>query len=346
MRASRFLRLLGSLVGFGAALLAAAPPASAHEVSPGHYRSEVVAVDPPTEGVAVRVVGGDSLVEISVDPGREVVVSGYEGEPYLRIDEVGRVWVNVLSPATYLNEDRYGNVRLPRAVDVDAAPRWKRVGAGGSWAWHDHRIHWMASEAPAVAGGGGPRKVFDWRIDLRVDARPVVVEGRLYWMPPVNPLGALAVGTAGLAPLVLWRRGPHLALGFTTGLAAAVGWMLAVSRWAGTPAQARGFPVEMLLLAAAAALAAALVAWGGRDRQARGFLALGGGIALLAWVMPELSSLRLPVLVGGIPDGAQRAGLGLVLWGSLGVVSTAGVSVAKAAVSKIRRTAASGSPTL
>jgi len=87
------------------ALLAAAAvalcgePAGADPAGPTNQRSRVVAVEPPSEGAVVRVVGGDAFLELSLDRGHEVVVPGYGGEPYLRFRRDGRVEENRRSPA-------------------------------------------------------------------------------------------------------------------------------------------------------------------------------------------------------------------------------------------------------
>ena len=79
----------------------------------------------------------------------EVVVDGYDGEPYLRIDADG-VERNVHSPATYLNQNRYARVEMPATADSRAAPEWQQISSGRSVRWHDHRTHWMDVTAPLV----------------------------------------------------------------------------------------------------------------------------------------------------------------------------------------------------
>ena len=51
---------------------------------------------------------------------------GYEGEPYLRFNDRG-VDRNVNSPATYLNQDRYGQVNPPPNATADATPEWEHI---------------------------------------------------------------------------------------------------------------------------------------------------------------------------------------------------------------------------
>ena len=110
-------------------------------------RSTVEAIEPPAEGVTAEIVGGDSFLRVRAEPGRTVVVRGYEGEPYLRFRPDGTVEVNRNSPAAYVNESRYGT-DPPASADATAAPAWQEVAADGSYAWHDHRTHWMATNRP------------------------------------------------------------------------------------------------------------------------------------------------------------------------------------------------------
>ncbi len=62
------------------------------------------------------------------DGGEEVVILGYDGEPYLRFTADG-VFRNTRSPATYLNEDRFANVTVPASADPEAPPEWERVSS-------------------------------------------------------------------------------------------------------------------------------------------------------------------------------------------------------------------------
>lgn len=180
------------------ALVAALVPAvaTADAAGPTDWRTTIVEVAPPVEGVRFSIVGGDAFVRAEVDPGVELVVLGYDGEPYLRIDAGGEVSTNERSFATYYNEDRYGNDDVPDVVDNRAEPAWRRIGDGGAWSWHDHRAHWMGDEPPIglEPGDALPRQT----IPLLVDGAPVeiTVETRLVASPSVWP--TLIGGVLGL----------------------------------------------------------------------------------------------------------------------------------------------------
>src|SRR5262245_40209781 len=134
---SAFLALL--------ALVFVANPAGADPAKPGDFTSKVTSVNPPTDAVSVKVVGGDGFLSVKVQPGHEVIVKGYAGGPWLRVRPDGVVEENQLSPATYLNAKRYGTTSAPSNVtndtEVNSPPQWKQVATGGEFAWHDHRIH-------------------------------------------------------------------------------------------------------------------------------------------------------------------------------------------------------------
>ena len=210
-------RLAVVLAGAGVAVLAmlvGAPPALAHGGGGGaatNWLSEVVSVRPAMAGVSVRLPDAGT-VEVVSSSGRPVTVLGYDGEPYLRIAPSG-VEENTLSPAAYLNRTSDGRTALPAGVDARAAPRWVRVAGGPAYRWHDHRTHWMsATLPPGVAAEPGARElVAEWTVGLRYGDVPVMVSGRLWWVPgpAVWPWGVLVLVLAGLgwlvAGLAAWR---------------------------------------------------------------------------------------------------------------------------------------------
>ena len=136
-----------------------ATPASAHTISgprPSNYRSRVVAIAPPAPGVTARIVDLGTKIELTNRTPTEVLVLGYEGEPYLRIGPHA-VYENLHSQSTYINRTRLGG-SVPVGVDTapGVPPEWRKIGNGNSARWHDHRIHWMSAQPPpAVAADPG-----------------------------------------------------------------------------------------------------------------------------------------------------------------------------------------------
>jgi hypothetical protein len=164
----------------------------------------VTAIAPKLEGLSVQVLQGDDQLHVRNDTGRELVIEGYEGEPYLRFDAGGGVYRNANSPATYLNEVRYGDVPVPASASKTATPRWERVSRGTSYDWHDHRIHWMSTiDPPRVRQARDqPHHVFDWDVPGNAGGQPLAIRGSLDYKPPPNssfnsiliaPLAALAL---------------------------------------------------------------------------------------------------------------------------------------------------------
>jgi hypothetical protein len=192
-----------------------APPAWAHEGNPD-YRSEVEGIRPSVEGLEVEVLNFDDSLRLSNRSDATVVVLGYEDEPYLRISADGTVQVNRLSPSCYLNEDRYAQAEVPRAADPDAPPDWVEVDRSGQYAWHDHRIHYMAEGTPSQVTDEGERtKVFDYKVPATVDGKHAEITGTLYWVGrddavPIAPfvgLGLLAAAVGGAIWVARRRRG-------------------------------------------------------------------------------------------------------------------------------------------
>ncbi len=202
------------LVALATAVLLAsgAVEAMSHAGTPA-FVSEVRRVVPAAPGLDVRVLDRDDRLAIR-NPGRHtVVVLGYGGEPYARLLPDGTVQVNARSPATYLNEDRFGKAALPPGVDARADPLWRSHPRAGGLEWHDHRIHWMGVGVPPRAGDyGGRAEVFDYRVPILVDGRRTVIEGTLYRAGrPGGPSWAAIIGFgAGPAALLLaaliWLR--------------------------------------------------------------------------------------------------------------------------------------------
>lgn len=299
------LARLGAVVGAvvaatGVVLVGSAPPAAANGSKPPstNYRSTVTAVP---EGVDARVLGGDAYLAVSAEPGAEVEVRGYEGEPYLRIDGDGTVWRNVRSPATYLNEERYGEAdgaRPSPGADSDAQPEWEQVADGGQYGWHDHRIHWMSPQPPPkTEDATSAVDVFDWTVPVRVDGREAQIRGELRWLPTDSPLWwLLAAGLVAGGGLWAARRAPQrtatIAGAAASGLAVVVVAVEASQHVAG-----RGLPAAWYLgvVALGGLLGIGIALWRGAAPEGVVMLAvLGGGGAMLL----RVPALWRPVIPG------------------------------------------------
>jgi hypothetical protein len=264
-------------------------------------------------------------------------VPGYSGEPYLRIGPDG-VQRNALSPATYLNLDRYGRTRMPADVDIAAAPRWEQVSTEPQYVWHDHRTHWMTEGQlpPAVAAAPDrSHTVSEWTVPMTYGGRAVTVAGELSWSPP--PAGWLIwpVYVLLLAGTVLagWlARGPR-PLGAALVLGAAAGLYHALAT--PEPPTSVSSHAGALLSALLPALLTLLVAGIGVRAAVRGRGVLTGLMAVVAgWLL----------LVQGLPDvdvlwtaHAQTAGPQLLARAAVAVLVAVGLGLVVGGAGAARR---------
>ena len=105
--------------------------------------------------MTVEVLNRDDRLLLHNTSGKDVVILGYDDEPYARVLADGTVEVNTDSEAYYLNDDRFANVEVPAGVDGKGEPQWKEVAQTGRFEWHDHRAHWMGKGDAAAGHGPG-----------------------------------------------------------------------------------------------------------------------------------------------------------------------------------------------
>jgi hypothetical protein len=190
-------------------VVATAGPASAHGVGglePTNYTTRVEGIEPPVPGLHVRAVDLSTSIELRNDTPDEVVVLGYQQEPYLRIGPHG-TWENVRSPAVFLNRSRVPTREAPHdQYDAKAQPEWKKVSDSPVARWHDHRTHWMQTDDPRVVRrdpGSTHVVIRHWTIPLRDDGRKLTVTGDALWIPGPSPwpwiLGAVGLAIAVVA---------------------------------------------------------------------------------------------------------------------------------------------------
>jgi hypothetical protein len=178
--------------------------------------SELRGVLPPAEGLELEVADGDRFLLLTNGTGKQVIVKGYDDEPYLRFLPNRVVQVNERSPSKYANEDRYALRPVPASADSKAPPRWRDVSDDGSYRWFDHRIHLMEQGTPPQVKDEDKRtRIFDWSVPLTVGGEPAQALGRLEWVPASSSgaapllfggLGALALLIGGGTFLLIRRR--------------------------------------------------------------------------------------------------------------------------------------------
>lgn len=311
------------------ALLAVAPATGqAHGEAGGAtaYRSEVTAAP---AGVAARILGGDDRLELRRDGAREVLVLGYQGEPFLRLDAEG-VWRNERSLAARLADERLpAETALDDPVGETPAPEWRRIGSGTTVTYHDHRVHWMASIPPAAvrAAPDERRRLSDWTIAVVVDGTPGAVAGRLDYVPPPRSAAwwiATAAAVLGGAALGLRARRR-----WTARVAAAVAFAALLALDVGAAhADGTGVVAPALTVLVPAALAGAIAWWARRDAvYETTALALA---ALVVTALPVVGRLGAAfdygVLASALPEPATRALLLLVLGATATSIAACGAA--------------------
>jgi hypothetical protein len=317
------IRLAATVAAAGLMVLVPST-ALADPAGPTDFRTVVTSIEPQTDAITVTIEGGDAFVRLVVRPGHEVVVSGYGGEPYLRVNADGTVEENQISPATFYNQARYGG-DVPSGVTAESAlgrpPQWQTVGTGGTWAWHDHRAHLMSPD-PLIGMEPGD-ELAPQIIELTVNGEPVAVEVVTTLQAPPSRWPARAgffVGLiAAVAVLIDTRR-------TATRTRVAVGAMVVAS--AGLIVGAAQFrslspetdPLVTWWLLPALALAASVAAVLVRPALWFGALLALAGLQLLVWGLQRRHVLTRAVLPTDLPYWVDRAVTAAVLPAAGGLV--------------------------
>jgi hypothetical protein len=306
---------LGVLGSCALAVLAAPTAAWADPAGPTHYRSTIDAIraeDGSAVDVDIEVLGGDAFLVLRVADGTEAQLPGYEGEPYLRFDADGTVHVNTRSPALFLNEARYGEadprVDLPPDADADAPPTWELVARGGTYAWHDHRIHFMSASLPPGIDPslGVEQQVWTWEVPLLVDGQEVTVTGTLVWVPgPPAAVPFVVTAVAIALAVVALLRWPA-ALPGTVVVAALASGVVGILKSVGLPPGADAEPFLVVLPAMALGAAGAAAALRRGQHTASVWLEAAGGLPIGVWGVLQVGALLRPIVPGPVPVGIVR----------------------------------------
>lgn len=221
-----------------------AGPASAHGASgqeASNWLTVLTSAARPAPGVTVGVVESGARLELT-STDAEVVVLGYDGEPYLRVGP-GGVLVNTRSPAAVRNATLDDPGGVPAGTDPRAGSVWERVSDEPTARWYDSRTRWTDPQPPAAVQEEPDRRrvVREWSVPVTLDDAPVPVAGTLEWVPgpPALPWWLLALGAAAAVPAVaLLRRGAARALAGLTALCL----LVSVVHSAASAAEAAGGP--------------------------------------------------------------------------------------------------------
>jgi hypothetical protein len=341
-----FRRLAACLAASVVVLILGASPVSAQVLSgprPTDFRSRVVAVTPAVPGVEVRVVDLGARIELTNRTRSEVLVLGYEDEPYLRVGPRG-VYENLHSAATYIDRSTRGGV-VPLGVDTSptARPEWRKISDGDTARWHDHRAHWMGGSLPplVVTAPGRFHHISVGFIVLRHGGATSTVHVALDWVPgpsavPWIPLivALLAVGFS-VALVRGWSRVLAMLIVFLVAVcvAQAVAYEMARPGSIGTKVGHFVGAGLVFVVVSLAGVPTVVGLWRRRVGALYGAFFVGVVVAL-AGGASDVSSLWRSQLPSAGPDWLTRAGVAVALGLGGGVALG---SLARSVVAQSRR---------
>ena len=225
---------------------------SGDSVQPRDTVSIIKSVAPALpNGVDVDIVGSDTFVRVR-SVGHDVMITGYQNEPYMHITTTGDVFVNDGSQTTLINGNRYGDVDTSNFVE-SPTPVWRKIGTNGTAMWHDHRVHWMSPKRPAPIDTIGT--VVEWKVPFSVDGVATTMTGTLFLREKASVWWWLAGFAALLCAVVLSvrRRREFFVATFLMSL---VGVVVGVIQYVGLPSGARITPLILMFSAGASVVAA------------------------------------------------------------------------------------------
>jgi hypothetical protein len=244
--------------------------------------------------VSAQVLGGDQRLQLSVRH-KVVIVLGLVGEPFLRFSPAG-VQANAASPTA-----------LGTHVLAESPPgpvRWKRVDAGGEFAWHENRLRPVP-----VSASGGPRRVAGWSVPLVIDGRPAVLTGSEWHAtaPSLWPwllAGGIVLAAAAAGARLLSAARRRIAICVLLPLSVAS----LLAGWAGVFLANRTTTLNLVvtaILIAPCVLVALLAATGAPEEAGTAALALVAGL-LAAFALPELAMFGHGFVLSALPDRTAR----------------------------------------
>ena len=257
-----------------------------------------------------------------------MIVEGYTGEPYLRFQPDGTVERNRLSTATYLNDDRQGEVDIPadghRRRSRTPNPSGRRSPTAAPTPGTTTGCTGWTTRRPSVERGEPVPGAYDpWRVPIVVDGAPAEIQGTLVYEEAVSPLPYLGPGgdRRRAARLLRPRSGLRVAAGAARGgrrsAAVVVGW----ADYSSTP-DGGGNPLHWAL--AAVALVTADRRGASSPAGAAGVvLALASVAALSGWALFRIEVLFKPVLPTELPYALDRTVVALALGVSVGAAVVA-----------------------
>lgn len=337
------LRLAAALAMAASLLVVGAAPAGAHAggAEATNHRAELLGLEPDVDGVSVRLV--DDGTRIELDAGEhEVVVVGYESEPYLRIDGRG-VFENRRSPATYLNRSLDGDTP-PTDADADADPEWVRVASATTARWHDHALHVPPGQR------AGARTESRWARPLEIDGAAVELRGRIVTAPAPSRLPWLLVAAIAAALVVVagslsWPVAvvSALALLVVADGARLYGLVFGAPTWLSSRVDVLADDATLSLIGWGLAVAAVVLVRTGRRLEATAAAMVAGGVVAFTGGILELADLGSAHLGSALGDTVARVAVALCLGVGVGVAVSSVLELRRASTTPASRTPRSGS---
>jgi hypothetical protein len=333
-------------------LLLGAAPAGAHTVGgidASNYRTRVLSIAPAVDGITIAVVDNGDRLELTNTTNRDVVVVGYNDEPYLRVGPRG-AFENQRSPATFLNRTRQNPAPAPASADPSATPEWRRIGDGLTVRWHDHRAHWMGDREPPVVEGarGDDHLIQRFTIELRSDGQTIRARGDVWWIPGPSPWPWIALAVVLGAAVVIGARTRWSApiVGGALGLALVFTVIHAAGAWdASTSSTGQRLSDAVPTLGAIALGIVALVQLARRGMRAAAPLLVFAGLFLaIAIGLADLSALSKSQLPTTLSFGLDRLTIAFVLGAGFGVAVGAAFHVASGRAVPDQTTVGDASP--
>jgi hypothetical protein len=281
-----------SLVVAVAALALAALAFAAPGTAGAHLRASRSAVDfrasvqANQAPVRLRVYRTDLALGLRLEGRHRVVVLGYLGEPFLRL-EPGAVFVNAASPTA-------AGARLARPHPRLTRPLWHLRATRPSVIWHDARVRGLP---PGKTRGR-------WRIPLLVDGHRMELTGTIQRVaaPAAWPWLVIGAALAVAVALALRRRKLLRPATASLGRLAGAATLLTALGFALSSSAAQGAWIEGGNEAFLALVGAVFLVRGSSAARA-----LAGGLLGLVGLAAGLT--RLPVLLHGIALSALPGSL-------------------------------------
>jgi hypothetical protein len=288
---------------------ASAAVLAAPNIAQAHLRGGTVAVDyganvirprpSRTAPLTVGVYQSDRALHLGVRHGHVVVVIGYLGESFLRVDAAGLA-VNRASPTAAVA----GLLAKGEAVGGDV-PRWRLVPRRSSVVWHDPRLQRPLPRSSRVS----------WSIPILVDGRRERISGEIWRRaaPALWPwLLVLGLFVALAAVLGVRKDVQRLRTGcILMGATAAAGGMVATAGLVLSSYALPGIRIAGADGVVVAAVGFGVLAWG--PREARVPAGVGLGLAGLAVGSLESAVFLHAGVLSALPAMPTRVGVALAI---------------------------------